>query len=920
MKKTLTLFIACLLIAVPRMGAQSITVKDTLMTTYPFSHPDPVVNISTVYPYWKFLEYSSESVQQSWKMVVLENDYVRVKIFPEIGGKVWSIYDKVNERELVYDNDAVKFRNIAHRGPWTSGGIEFNYGVIGHAPSCATPVDWKTEKKADGSVSCYIGVLEMTSRSRWCVEVNLEKDAAECTTKSVWHNLTGEWQPYYTWANSGVEMSDDMVLILPSKNAIGHNGLIEAYPIDEEGRDISTVSNQNYGRDKSYHMIGSHKSFFGTYFPGADWASMHWSLRDEKLGRKYFAWAQSRQGLIWKDLLTDNRPQYVELQSGRLFNQNALDSSEKTPYRQVLFSPYGTEIWCDHWMGVGSIGIADNLSPDAAVSVKDGMLKIYPLRPLEGRLSVCDEDGKEIFSTEVSLQTSRAAQYSINGGTPKSVRIGRKLLWDAGDGETLRPQTRSAEFREDSAQAAKLLSRDQFGMKLYAESEENIDKALAQNPDDVEALALKSALLYHRMKYAEALDYAFKGLAIDQYNPEAGYMGGLAAEALGRENDALDCYEIATIQDGALRQGCYTRLAALRFKRGETELAAAYAAKALKCNSSNITALCILERADASAAAEALETVRKIDPLCHISDAEDFLAGRIGAEQFGEAFLSEIPWEDYLEIAAFYSGLGLKEEAAKILEALPQQNALTALWIAYLRGDTCAIAAAEAESLYLVFPFRSESAQVLEWALRNGGDWRCSYLLALLKNNFGYKDEALALLGSGSADFAPYYAFRYKLSGENADIRKAFEMESEDWNYRTLLASDLNKRKEYAEAVALLKKYYAAHPDNYAVGDLLIDSYIGLGRYKDAEKIVDKIVYLPFEGMGASHRKYRDIKLQRALEESDKGHYTKALGLVDEALLWPERLGAGKPYDDMLDTSKEEQVRSEILKKKGAQR
>ncbi len=51
----------------------------------------------------------------------------------------------------------MKFRNIALRGPWTSGGIEFNFGVIGHTPSTATPVDYVLRENPDGSVSCWVG-------------------------------------------------------------------------------------------------------------------------------------------------------------------------------------------------------------------------------------------------------------------------------------------------------------------------------------------------------------------------------------------------------------------------------------------------------------------------------------------------------------------------------------------------------------------------------------------------------------------------------------------------------------------------------------------------------------------------------------------------------------------------------------------
>ena len=65
----------------------------------------------------------------------------------------------------------VKFRDIAMRGPWTSGGIEFNFGIIGHAPTTSTTVDYLTKKKSDGSVSCYISSFDIITRTFWTVEV-----------------------------------------------------------------------------------------------------------------------------------------------------------------------------------------------------------------------------------------------------------------------------------------------------------------------------------------------------------------------------------------------------------------------------------------------------------------------------------------------------------------------------------------------------------------------------------------------------------------------------------------------------------------------------------------------------------------------------------------------------------------------------
>jgi hypothetical protein len=79
-----------------------------------------------------------------------------VTVLPEIGGKIWSAVEKSTGRSFIYENHVVKFRDIAMRGPWTSGGIEPNYGIIGHTPNCATPVDYVTAIDADGQRSAPV--------------------------------------------------------------------------------------------------------------------------------------------------------------------------------------------------------------------------------------------------------------------------------------------------------------------------------------------------------------------------------------------------------------------------------------------------------------------------------------------------------------------------------------------------------------------------------------------------------------------------------------------------------------------------------------------------------------------------------------------------------------------------------------------
>ena len=915
MKSPVAICLATAVIAITAIcttsSAQTVFVKDTLMRTYPYGDPDPVPQMGKIYPYWRFQQFTRHAEERSWKMIVLENDYIRVKVFPEVGGKVWSIYDKADGKELFYDNDVVKFREIALRGPWTSGGIEFNYGVIGHAPSCASPVDWKIEKKADGSVSCYIGVFEMLSRSHWTVEVNLPKDAAYVRTTSTWHNGSSEYQPFYSWANSGVKVSDDAVFIYPSRNAIGHNGEKLSYPISEDGLDLSRYGNQGYGDSKSYHMVGSHKPFFGTYYPSEDYGVMHWSVRDEKLGRKYFTWAQSGSGSIWIDLLTDTRPQYIEMQSGKLFNQNTEESSRRSSYRQMLFTPFGTDQWSDYWLPFAGIGLADNVTLDAVTSVRmDGRnteVGIYPLRPVNGGITITDASGRVLYKGDEILNPTKPVFIEVKG-EPVSVCAGGRIIWRADDEIVDRPQDRNPEFDPESPAGLVMLARDYAGMRKYADAEKLLDTALASDPAMLQAIDLKAFLLYHKMDYIGAYACSDKALSIDQYDSDAGYIGGLAAAALGKYADALDRLEISAITNSPLRSSAFTELARLHFKQGDKELAADYARKAIICNGNNITAMSILYKASG----RGLEEIAEVDPLSHFVDAEKFLAGSIDAGAFSETFKEEIPWEDYLELAVFYHSLGLDCDGVKVLEALPCQNALTAIWTAYLKNDIEALPVACAGDISFVFPFRSESFKPLKWALDICGGWKPAYLLAMLEDHLGKTDCVQTLLEDNSSDYAPYYAYRYGFTKDRADLEKALSLDPEGWRYCKMLAKDLVAGGQALQAVTMLEKFYAGHPDNVQIGDALIDAYISADMINKAEKVVDKIEYLPFEGLRGSHDKYRHIKLHLAAAAIDKGKLSKAEKLVEEALLWPDRLGVGKPYDNMIDTSVEDWLKSEI--------
>jgi tetratricopeptide (TPR) repeat protein len=261
----LTALVVNLILVVSDAGSQEATISEGRQTfrTYPFSDPDPVARIGNIYPYFRFQGYSLTSVMRPWKIVTLENPYLRVLVAPEIGGKILGAFEKSTGKAFIYFNRVVKFREIAMRGAWTSGGIEFNFGDLGHAPTTATPVDYLTRKNPDGSVSCIVGALDLASRTEWRVEIRLPHDRAYFETRAFWYNPTDLNTSRYNWMTAAADAGEDLQVIYPGKAFIGHAGETSPWPLDATGRDLSFYRNNDFGSYKSYHVLGSYTDFFG---------------------------------------------------------------------------------------------------------------------------------------------------------------------------------------------------------------------------------------------------------------------------------------------------------------------------------------------------------------------------------------------------------------------------------------------------------------------------------------------------------------------------------------------------------------------------------------------------------------------------------------------------------------------------------
>jgi Tfp pilus assembly protein PilF len=931
-------------LAVAPLGAQAapatIREYDRVFPTYPFGDPNPIPAVGRIYPYYRFDGFASRSEPRTWHVVELENAWIRVMILPQIGGKIWNAVEKRTGRSFIYFNQAVKFRDIALRGPWTSGGIEANYGIIGHTPNVATPVDYETRTNADGSVSCIIGALDLLTRTPWRLEIRLPADAAAFSTTSFWYNASPLEEPYYSWMNAGIKVRGGLEFVYPGTSRLGHGGEHAPWPMDSAGRDLSRYEQNAFGGYKSYHVFGQESDFFGAYWHDDDFGMVRYAPRDEKAGKKIWIWGLSRQGMIWEQLLTDTDGQYAEVQSGRLFNQSA-DASAFTPFKHRGFTPHTADRWTEWWypvVGTGGVVAASRIGALNVTPLGDRViLTLAPVVPLADTLAV--EVGTRRIHTRFVVRAPLARfidTIAVGRAQGDSLRItvgGDRLAYSADPkpAALARPLDSPAGFDWASAYGRYLRGKELMRQREYPAAEAYLDSALALSPHFVPALADRAQLALRAFDDEAARRFALTALSVDTYDGAANYYYGLANRRLGRDADARDGFEIAALSP-EFRGAAWTELGRMALARGQFSSAAGYAEKALGTESGNLDALGVAivaarRTGDRAARDRHLAALEAQDPLSHQARLEHLLARGdtvIPAHHMG--IRAELPEQVLLELAAWYADAGDTLTTRLVLEAAGDQPEAL-YWRAWLAGGAnraALLARANAASPRLVFPFRPEIVPVLRWAVGQTPDWKPRYYLALAYWAGGRAAEAGDLLADAgdTPGFAPFSAARAALPGRAAalvrhDLAHAAALDSTEWRYGRLLADHLLSMGRPDEGAAVARRYAARFPGNYILGLTLARTLVMSGRYRDADSLLARLEVLPYEGAGDGRLYYRQAKLMLAVEAIGAGKWEEALQRIAAARLWPERLGAGKPYEADADERLEDWLLADVLARRG---
>lgn len=903
----------------------SISEETVSLDTYTFHTPNPVPIVAEnpkIPPYFKFEGYSHIPEKKDWKVVTLENEYIKVWVLPEIGGKVWGAIEKSTGEEFLYKNEVIKFRNIAMRGPWTSGGIEFNFGIIGHHPSTATPVDYFTRTNSDGSVSCIVGNTDLPSNTRWTVEIRLEKDKAYFETNASWYNASPLTESYYNWMTAAAVATNDLEFFIPGNKYVEHNGDAHPWPIDEKGRNLALYKNNDFGPAKSYHIVGEYNDFFGGYYHDTKFGYGQWSPYEEMPGQKLWLWALSRSGGIWEDLLTDSDGQYIEFQAGRLFDQYFPGATN--PISQVGFDPYMMDTWSEIWFPYKEIGGMEDASKYGVLNVEQENGELYvgvnALQKLDEELQI-KVNGTIVFSDKLNLEPMGVFSTKLSASDTDTFEIailGTELEYSN------KPEAKNIKrpfYPDPDLKVSKSEELYQAGLEAleyreYTLAHEKLSELVALDASHRSGILALAELEYRRTNYTTALELVNTVLKMDTYNSKANYLAGITYLAQEDHLNAMESLGWAA-RDIKYRSVAYAQMAEIHIKAKNYERAKTYAAKALTFNLNNINAREVLllsakSQGDTEALKDYAQGTLNIDPLNFLAQQE---INRI--DNKGHANTPDLPkihnefqQETVLGIALRYFELGYPTEALiTLLEG--KTSVKNGLWAAYLQKDIDSIESrrllneAIAAKVDLVFPYRRETIPVLQWAMQQDPSWKLKYYLAQNLMVVGKKEAALELLEECAyiPDSDIFYRFRAKLikgndfEKERNDYQKAYALNSSDWKVNEEFIQFYMNNNRYDEALKLSSRAYKRFPDNYNVGLAHAKSLLNTGSFSRVLKVLERIKVLPFEHASESREIYERAHIGVALEYLGKKKYSNAIEVLTKVKEWPENIGVGKPFN-----------------------
>lgn len=316
---------------------------DETSCVLPYHAPAPLTRLPLLYqrehlfPYPSYGDTSATAVLRTFRLVVLENEHLRAEVAPELGGRVYGLFDKRIGREILFRNPVVKPVRILPIWAFISGGIEFNF-PIAHSPTAIAEVGCATGV-ANGYGFIRVGEREARTGMEWVVEIGLAEGCPALVQRTAFRNTTAAAHPWMSWTIAAVRSTPDTEFVHPPHRVLVHDHRV--VECNWPGHGLNW--NRNFRQMTALFWQPGSEPRFGAFHHDLGFGLMHFADPEHVPGKKVWTYGFGRHR-DWSLATTTGEQGYAEIESGPL-----LDQSEKP-----LFPP-GTEMRYDEfWIPVTS--------------------------------------------------------------------------------------------------------------------------------------------------------------------------------------------------------------------------------------------------------------------------------------------------------------------------------------------------------------------------------------------------------------------------------------------------------------------------------------------------------------------------------------------------------------------------------------
>ena len=275
--------------------------------------------IKTILPYCMQSNYGRSLESESRGVVCLENARVRAEFLPWMGGRLWSL--RVDGRELLSVNPVIQPCNLALRGAWCSGGVEWNMGVRGHSVFTCEPLFTELLELPDGTSGVRFYEYDRIRGSVFCLEGYLPPESALLFVQVRLVNPVGNGEtPMYWWSNIAVPETQSTRVIAPASTAIlslyqaGQYQMLRRELPEYEGMDVSRPTAIRRSLDVFYDIPAGQRPYIAALDEERR-GLVQFSSAFQR-GRKLFVWGMGAGGRHWQSFLSHGQARYLEIQAG----------------------------------------------------------------------------------------------------------------------------------------------------------------------------------------------------------------------------------------------------------------------------------------------------------------------------------------------------------------------------------------------------------------------------------------------------------------------------------------------------------------------------------------------------------------------------------------------------------------------------